>query len=219
MTFKRLDKRINRYLNLAEFYKHNQYNGKPPSKGFPLGVTPSEFFALKAYNLESYSYIASDNPEALDELQLKIDGLNRLASFFKVCNADFKTNKKINHIRLTPYWENVITENIKAHGKPFPEVYFTNLRRRRKFTSDRIKALKSVDNFRSFIVNTVYVNIEDGQIIVSFPKKPSQETLQALKKTPLRLKYSRFKKAWVRKFTGQGDEFFNNLRALLLNWR
>jgi hypothetical protein len=188
-----------------------------PFGALPSGVSIADFFALKADRLEddSLGFILSDAPDALESLQFKIDSLNRLASFFQGCNRSFKEAGNVSHIRITLYWESVIQANIETHGRPFPESYFTNLRRRRKFTADRLKALQSAQNFNPFTINGVAVSIDNGQVRVKFPIKPDQATLDALKALPLRLKWSRYQSAWVRKFTGQNDEYFNVLKRLL----
>ena len=213
----KLDRRIAHYRELSARYKLKPFTGKIPHGVLPIGISIGEFFEYKADRLEddSLGFILSDAPDAIDLLQFKIDSLNRLASFFKACNRSFKKLGTVSHVRSTPYWDSIIQNNIKGQGKPFPESYFTNLRRRRKFTADRLKALQSAQDFVPFVINGVAVSIENGQIRVKFPGKPDQSTLDALKASPLRLKWSRYQRAWVRKFTGQGDEYFNVLEVLL----
>ena len=208
-------RKIEHYKALSQRYQLNSFNGRISFGVLPIGVSASDYFASKADRLESDKFILSDTPGAINLLQAKIDSLNRLALFFKASNKAFKDTGTLESVRLTPYWQSIIDKNISTNNVPFTPSYFANLRRRRKFTNERIKSLKSANLFKPFAINGVSVTLNNGQIVVKFPEKPDKPMLDALKKTPIRLKWSRYQKAWVRKFTGQGEEYFKALQSVL----
>lgn len=208
----------------AEFYKDRLNRARDILSAIQAKGNPSPFLLEKLFSRVEYyrkkldhesPFILADNPEAVTLLKIKVEGARLLALYFRQVNRHYKETRSLEGLRITPHWKAIALENITKTGKPFAKNDFYKLRRKVKFSLDRLKALERAKTFSPFSVNGIRVDLKDNKIIVSFPDKPSPETLEKLKKSPLRLKFSRYRQAWVRKFTGQGAEFFRLLAETL----
>lgn len=173
-----------------------------------------DYFLDLLDKVESSPFILSDDDDAIERINDRIQAIDRLTAYFKQCNFEHRNTGSVT-ARATPYWCDRMAKNIASHGVPFSSNDFTALRRRRKYYRDRIKVIQSARLFHPFKINGVTVTVTDHQIRVIFSEKPPPDILTALKNTPLRLKWSPWSGAWVRKFTGQGDDYFKILRETL----
>lgn len=175
----------------------------------------AELFERKAQALESPKYILADNPEAREALTLKLDRLRLLGEFGRRCNRTHRATGTLRGVILTPYWERVTQAHIEAHGRPFPERWFTQVRKRALDTRKRLAKLEARDSFRPFEVGGVPVRLVDGQIRVGLPRNLPPAWVDRLRGAPLRLRFSVYSGFWVRKHTGLGSEFFDALKRTL----
>ena len=175
-----------------------------------------DFFETKQHNLIKSPYILSDSIDSIESLQTKIDSCRMLSLFFRRCNSTYKAKNSLSDIRITPHWKKIIDENIERAGVPFTPLFFSRIRRKIKFSSDRIKALNTAREFSPFTVNGIDIFLRDGQLRVKFPSIPDQVTRDILKNAPISLRWSSYSQAWVRKFTGQDRDYFTILRNILI---
>lgn len=175
-----------------------------------------KYFLEKSDHFSDSPFILSDSPDAIDRLKIKIEGLRFLSVYFQTVNKNFKRFRNLDGIRIPDFWKSQIETNLKHCGIPFPETYFSRIRRKIKFSSDRIKSIESARFVQSFTVNGVSVSVSHGRIIVSIPWKPG-ESLKTRMKNDFRLKWSNHSRAWVRKYTGQKSDWFDQLRQIFLN--
>lgn len=204
------------HLSKSEYYKRKLKGLTEHNRSSPGAVdTEKVRFYLEKIEDESPFILATD-PEALEKLKQKIEACNLLGDYFRSINKYYKTTGSLEGVRITPFWLDHAKKNIEATGSPFSKADFYKLRRKKKFSRDRVKSLEGAESFKPFSVNGISVTLEDRRITVRFPEKPGLETLETLKKSPLRLKFSPGKRAWVRKYTGQAEPFFQVLRLALL---
>lgn len=173
----------------------------------------------RANAAESRTAIDSDDPEALNKLGSKVEDLEKLSSEMKRINAEFRRNGgKLSEIEMSESLRRSAQSALihqAYYNAPFPPYALSNLRQRIAATKKRTEALVKANDFEPFEVNGIGVALVDGQIQVNFGYKPNEATRSKLKCAPLSLKWSRWSEAWVRKFTGQGEYFTQELRKVL----
>lgn len=213
LTQKRV-KRVSRFRALAAENNIKALSSQSDDDA-ALYYSRADFWNQCADKVESPKYILANSAGALDALKLKADRLAALNRYFKKCNVAFKSLGNIGNIRVTDHWRSIIYDNIRAHSVPFTKDYFNRVRQVLFFTRKRIKALESSRYFRPFTVNDIPVSLLDGQIVVEIPFTPSVNDVSKLKNAPLRMHWSKHRKAWVKKFTGQGSDYFDALKEVL----
>jgi hypothetical protein len=186
----------------------------------------AQYWAERAANAEDTSRIDSDNPDAPQLIDDKIAKIERLRDRYKAINAlmrkhptpeafaaailekwpDTKDAPALAHKLLTPDF---------AGRKGIPGYQLTNMGAEIRRLKERKEKLERIGSFPAFEVNGVGVAVVEGQIQVNFGYKPNESTRLKLKSWPLSLKWSRWSEAWVRKYTGQGDHFINELKKVL----
>lgn len=173
-------------------------------------------FENRAAAIENNSSILSDDPEAKQKLQEKIEKIERTSAEMKRINAHYKAHGTFPDDG-DPALVKLGQENIAVWrgGRPFPQYSFTNLRGQVKNARQRLANLNRVNSFEPFEINGIKVDVVEAQIQVSFSYKPNEETRTKLKS--LAMKWSSYSKKWVRKYTGQGSWFFDELKKVLEN--
>lgn len=177
----------------------------------------ADYFERRVESIENNTSIASDDPDAKEKLESKIMALERHSDFMKAANQWFRKNGTLDSFPITEEARSDIEQTMIRMNRniPYESWEFTNLRGKIKAAKQRIAALSKANDFEAFEVNGIKVDIVGGQIQVDFGFKPDEETRAKLKTFPLALKWSSYSKRWVRKFTGQGPGYFNELRKLL----
>jgi hypothetical protein len=173
------------------------------------------FWNSLADRIERPKYILANDCHALDQLKSKVERLKSLNKFFKIVNVAWKRSGHFEGIRVTDYWHDEIKKNVSECGMPFTKNHFNRVRQVLFFTRKRIKALETARYFHPFEVNGIGVSMIDGMIQFKIDFELTPEQVKRMTKIPYVLKWSRVRQLWVRKFTGQGKEYFDQLKALL----
>lgn len=174
-------------------------------------------FEKRAESVESSRAIFSDDPEAMDKLDSKVERLEAYREEIKRINTEFRANGgKLELITMNEAMRAKCLQNMQIWGGgPFPAYVLTNLGARIRTAKKRTDALSRAEDFQGFEVNEIRVELTEGQIQVHFPYKPNENTRKKLKTHPISLKWSSYSRAWVRKYTGQGAFYSDLLKAAL----
>lgn len=174
----------------------------------------AKYYENRAQAAASNRAIDSDDPEALDKLQAKIERLEKSREFMKAANKVVlckKTSLEEKKEKLLKMSEGTKVKNLDRILEPdvlgrrgFASYSLQSVGAEIRRLKKRIEQLKRADTFQDFSVGEVDVKLIEGQLQVHFPDKPSEEVRKLLKTYPISLKWSRYESAWVRKYTGQG---------------
>lgn len=149
--------------------------------------------------------IASDDPQALEKLETKLQNLINSQEIMKLANKQFKKGG----------WDAVdclsdkLKDELKAHMarctylvKPFESYSLSNNNANIRRIKERIKSLKNVHNSKpiDFENDDFHMYIEEGRIVIDFKGgKPSEECRKLVKQSAFR--WSRYYGHWQRKVT------------------
>ena len=158
----------------------------------------SKYYEQKAESAENNTSISSDNPEAISELEFKLDSLTKKQELMKLAN---KTIKKwvITGGNLSEMLESVGIRNAIAIeiSKPdcmgrwgFPRYALTNNNAMIRSTKKRIDELKRrfAQKSEERIIGDVRImkNIDENRVQIFFPGKPEPEIRTELKRNGFR---------------------------------
>ena len=161
------------------------------------------YYAEKAESIENDNAIYADDPEALQKLTDKLNGLKTVQEFMKAANRCIKKQDKAAFLKLEMGTEN-LWEQLNAEGqfggKGFPHFRLTNNNANIRRIEQRIAGLKkqetkpAVDKTINGI--RIYENREAGRLQMYFKGKPSEEMRKLLKANGFR--WSPTEGAWQR---------------------
>jgi len=163
----------------------------------------AEYYRGKANNIGSNG-IQSDDPEAGDKLQNKIDAAVKNQENMKAVNKAIRANND-QALADLGYDEAQIIELKKPDfcGRVgFPSYMLQNNNANIKRMKDRIKSVEATRKIEidDQFSNGVTVSIsDDDKIVIDFGFKPDEATRSILKSNAF--KWSRYRSAWVRKLT------------------
>ena len=106
---------------------------------------------------------------------------------------------------------------LKRSGN-YESYQLTNMGAEIRRLKKRIEMQRVIDGgFEAFEVNGTTVCLDEGQVQITFKEMPSKEVRDALKRSPLCMKWSRQKMKWVRKHTAAtaGRYFRTKLKGVL----
>jgi hypothetical protein len=175
----------------------------------------ADYYESKVEAIESNKAIQSDDPDAIDKLGLKVETLEKIREVMKKINAYYKKNKKLPDDITEKMRREITWKLANNYDQPYPVFELTNLSARIRTAKKRTEVIAKADDFKGFEVGGITVELNDGQIQVAFPYKPNEETRTKLKTYPISLKWSGYSKKWVRKYTGQGEYYAEQLKKVL----
>lgn len=178
----------------------------------------ADYYESKVEAIESNTAIQSDDPDAIDKLENKVENLEKIRDEMKRVNAAYKKAKgDLSKVEMSESIKERVLKNLRIWGKsqPFPAYELTNLGARIRTAKKRTEVIAKAGDFKGFEVGGITVELNDGQIQVAFPYKPNEETRTKLKTYPISLKWSGYSKKWVRKYTGQGECYAEQLKKVL----
>lgn len=179
-------------------------------------LSASKHYEKKIERLESNKNLITDDPELLEKVSDRLAGLLALRDAYKAFNKTMKTKGIDEAINQWPGDKSKITRTIESYknicekSEKLPSFILTNLNakiRRYQNKKDWVENL-SANEPKGFKIGPIDVEFTDGYWLVKFPSIPSNETRTRLKKSPLALKWSRSKSAWVRRHTPSCGQYF-----------
>lgn len=176
---------------------HNTY-GKAFEK-----MDKAKYYEDKAESIENNDAIFSDDPQALQKLTDKLNGLKTVQDFMKAANKCLKKGDKEAFLKLEfgteSLWEQLNTVGC-VHGKGFPHYKLINNNANIRRIEQRITQLKRLETRQSVdqTINGVriYENREADRLQVVFSGKPEAEVRKQLKANGFR--WSPSENAWQR---------------------
>lgn len=167
------------------------------------------YYEQKAQAAENNTAISSDDPDALDKLQEKLDGLKEKLSFMKCVNAYYRKNKTCQGCEgVSPELAAKMDESMKTayswETAPFPPYALSNNNANIKRIEGRIKQLTQAQEvgYRGweFDGGKVVPNADLNRLQIFFDEIPPEEVRSALKSWGFR--WARSEGAWQRQLTG-----------------
>lgn len=158
----------------------------------------AEYYATKVEAMETNGAISSDDPNALEKLQEKLEKLTKKQEMFKAINKIVKSKKlselaKVEQMVALGVSESVAQKflsNETFSGPGIPRYELTNNNANMKRIAQRIAQLKKVESIphSEEEINGVklVVSPEDNRVQLFFPGKPSEEKRTELKRNGFR---------------------------------
>ena len=159
--------------------------------------------------------IKSNDENAIDKLQNKLDSLQTSQEFMKNVNAYYRKNKTLDGCEdITDEQKNTIENNMRnswrAEPKPFASYSLSNNNACIRATKQRLEELKkskeqptedTTEKYNTTVCKVVE-NTEIMRIQLIFDGKPDEETRKILKSNAFR--YAPSQQAWQRQLTSNG---------------
>jgi hypothetical protein len=177
----------------------------------------AKYWERRAEAAENSKAIHSDDPEALNKLSETVEDCEKYSEEMKRINAHYRKTGNCLADGADPDLVLKAMKNLetwKYYKQPFPSFILSSIRARIATAKKRAEAIKRAETVEGFEINGITAQINEGQIQVVFPWKPAEATREKLKTYPISLKWSRFSSAWVRKYTGQGSWYFEELKKV-----
>lgn len=154
----------------------------------------SDYYARKVAAAENNTSISSDDPDALDKLREKLEGLQKKQERMKYINkvhaAYLKNNQSIQkYTDLTEKEVSTIINYVPKYSwekHPFPPYAITNNGANIRTVEKRIQVLENKSKLETKEKTykdgiRVVQNVEENRLQVFFPGKPDEETRKKLK--------------------------------------
>lgn len=180
----------------------------------------------KLHAQESRKAIDSDNPDARELLNFKIQKLDSQRKTAKMINHFIRSGCNVSelaqYLRLN-FDEYFADSDLQAsrmmESKGFPTWYFTNLGAEVRRLQKRLVELNAMDvGWEPIETEIGKAYVEEGRVILSLKEKPNEEGLKAIKSSPLAFKWSPTNKVWMRKHTATTQsKFFRKCVSEFLN--
>lgn len=170
------------------------------------------YYESRAKSIEKSNVISSDNPEAIELLQKKIDSLQRNQELMKAINKILKTKKtdaqKVEEMQAAGLGEKNALEMLKPDymGRiGFPSYSLQNNNANIATAKKRLQFLQSVEAMPysrdEYGENIIEVCPDDNRVKIFFPGKPSDEIRSLLKHRGFR--WAPSEGAWMRQISNQ----------------
>lgn len=184
-------------------------------------VKASEHYKEKAESIRRSKLILSDDPDAIEKLESKVEGMQQVLDEMKRINKEWRKKGSLDLVDCDDKMRERALSNMNCWrgGPPFPAYSLTSYSTKIREMKKRAARLEKASEFESFEIEGVKVFLEDGYIKLNFPEKPGQETINTIKRSPLAFKWSRFQGMWVRKNTGFPQWWVNDLREAVTTWK
>jgi hypothetical protein len=170
----------------------------------------ADYYADKARAIEENNAISSDDPDAVEKLEQKLNMLEKHQEFMKAANKYIRKNDKEAFLKLEgateQLWIKLITPDF-VNRTGYPAYKLTNNNGNIRRIQERLKILKEVCNktTNEKIVKGIKVieNVEANRIQLIFPDVPSKKVRERLKKE-FRFIWCPSENAWQRFLNNQG---------------
>ncbi len=147
------------------------------------------YYASRAEAAASNTVISSDDPEAVEKLQAKLEGLQVEQAMMKAVNAYYRKHKTLDGCpELTPEARQGIEKSWSMGwyvGVPFPRYALSNNNAEINRTKKRIEALRLVDEMEhveiEFDGGVIVTNEEINRVQIIFDSKPDEDVRRELK--------------------------------------
>jgi hypothetical protein len=165
----------------------------------------AECYAERAESAENNSAISSDDPDAPEKLQEKIDDLKAQQEFMKAANKYYRKHKTC---RGCPDVNDELAEKLDGRMKtayswekaPFRSYELTSVNNRIKAAEERIKRLQAIDEIPAQIIafkgGEITVDNDINRVVICFDERQPDEVTARLKSRGF--KWSRNVKGWLR---------------------
>jgi len=162
----------------------------------------ADYYKQKAESIKNNDAISSDDPNAIEKLQAKLESLERAADFMKKANVFIKKKNRDGFLNLPmaseEMWAELTSGRFGSVG--FEHFKFSNSSAERRRIKKRMEMLKSQFQRAAIdkVINGVrlFENREAGRLQLLFNGKPSKETIAKLKQGGFR--WSPSQGAWQR---------------------
>ncbi len=160
------------------------------------------YYAARAEAAASNTAISSDDPEAVEKLQAKLEGLQAGQTMMKAINAYYRKHKTLDNCpELTPELRQGIEHSWSKGwyvGIPFPPYALSNNNAEINRIKKRLEALRQVDEMEhieiEFDGGMIVTNEDINRVQIIFDSKPDEAIRQKLKGWGFR--WSPREKAW-----------------------
>ncbi len=173
----------------------------------------SQYYADKAIAAATNTAISSDDPDALDKLNAKLNALVAKQEFMKsvnrICRSKKMTETQIKEKLMTDYQlsdnevQNLLHPKYSYEKKGFQHYQLTNNNAKIKQTRRRISQVSALQNLENknytFGAVKITVNADDNRVEIYFPEKPDNAFRKKLSSNGFR--WSRYKSAWQMKIS------------------
>jgi len=147
------------------------------------------YYAARAEAAASNTAISSDDPEAVEKLQAKLEELQAEQTMMKAVNAYYRKHKTLDGCpELTPEVRQGIEKSWSMGwyvGIPFPRYALSNNNAEINRTKKRIEALRIVDEMEhveiEFDGGVIVTNEEINRVQIIFDSKPDEDVRRELK--------------------------------------
>ncbi len=147
------------------------------------------YYAARAEAAASNSAISSDDPEAVEKLQAKLEGLQAEQTMMKAVNAYYRKHKTLDGC---PELTQEVRQRIEKSwsmgwyvGIPFPRYALSNNNAEINRTKKRLEALRIVDEMEhveiEFDGGRIVTNEEINRVQIIFDAKPDEDVRRELK--------------------------------------
>lgn len=185
--------------------KDRNYRSRIGNKFQQAGIKldKAAYYEEKAKAIENNDAIFSDDPNALDKLTDKLNGMKTTQEFMKAANKCLKKNDKDGFLKLQfgtlELWEQLNVVD-RLHGKGFPSFKLTNNSANIRRIEQRIAQLQKLETKTAYdqTINRIRIleNLEANRLQIIFPGKPEEEARKKLKSAGFR--WSPSESAWQR---------------------
>lgn len=149
----------------------------------------ASYYAGRAEAAANNTAISSDDPEAMDKLQAKLEGLQEDQAMMKAVNAYYRKHKTLDGCpELTPEVRQAIEKSWSMGwyvGIPFPPYALSNNNAEINRIKKRLDALRVVDAMEhveiEFEGGVIVTNEEINRVQILFDEKPDEAVRRELK--------------------------------------
>lgn len=171
----------------------------------------AKYYADKAENYGTHG-ISSDDPDAIQKLQVKLTDFEAEREHYKAVNKAWKAKDRVAALKtanVTPAEMDRIEQFFRLcpyHKQPYPAYSLSNLAANIRRIKDRITEIEKLE-VRTEVekITDAYTYREDptdNRVLLIFPGKPSEDIRQALRSHGF--KWSPTRGAWVRQLNNAG---------------
>ncbi len=162
----------------------------------------ASYYASRAEAAASNTAISSDDPEAVEKLQSRLEGLQAKQTMMKAVNAYYRKHKTLDGCpELTPDTRQGIEKSWSMGwhvGIPFPRYTLSNNNAEINRTKKRLEALRIIDEMEhveiEFDSGVIVTNEKINRIQIIFDSKPDEDVRRELKSWGFR--WSPRERAW-----------------------
>ena len=182
----------------------------------------AEYYKQRAESLINGTAISSDDPNALDKLQEKLERLQQTQELYKainkVCKKKIADTEKVTLLMDLGLQENTAKKLLvpdRLHGIGIPSYMLTNNNGVISNTRKRIEHLNRVAAIETNeqVINgiTLKISAEDNRVQIFFPSIPSEDVRKKLKSSGFR--WSPSIGAWMRQISGSAVYYAKSILA------